>query len=97
MKKRTNDKPIKEAIEQMLNVYKLRRKFDETALIAAWPEMMGNAIAKRTTQMYIRDRRLYIRVDSSVVKNELVMIRSQILDKMNERAGNKVLDEIVFM
>jgi predicted nucleic acid-binding Zn ribbon protein len=97
MKKRTNDKPIKEAIEQMLNVYKLRRKFDETSLIAAWPEMMGNAIAKRTTQMYIRDRRLYIRVDSSVVKNELVMIRSQILDKMNERAGNKVLDEIVFM
>jgi len=97
MIKRTNDKTIKEAVEQMLNVYKLRRKFDETSLIAAWPEMMGNAIAKRTTQMYIRERRLFIRVDSSVVKNELVMIRSQILDKMNERAGNKVLDEIVFL
>jgi len=97
MIKRTNDKTIKEAVEQMLNVYKLRRKFDETSLIAAWPEMMGTAIAKRTTQMYIRERRLFIRIDSSVVKNELVMIRSQILDKMNERAGSKVLDEIVFL
>ena len=97
MIKRTNDKTIKEAVEQMLNVYKLRRKFDETSLIAAWPEMMGKAIASRTTQMYVRERRLFIKVDSSVVKNELVMIRSQILDKMNERAGNKVLDEIVFL
>ncbi|WP_242695999.1 DUF721 domain-containing protein [Desertivirga brevis] len=97
MIKRTNDKTIKEAVEQLLNVYKLRRKFDETSLIAAWPEMMGKAIASRTTQMYIRERRMFIRVDSSVVKNELVMIRSQILDKMNERAGKKVLDEIVFL
>ncbi|WP_242691745.1 DUF721 domain-containing protein [Desertivirga arenae] len=97
MIKRTNDKTIKEAVEQMLNVYKLRRRFDETSLIAAWPEMMGKAIASRTTQMYIRERKMFIRVDSSVVKNELVMIRSQILDKMNERAGNKVLDEIVFL
>lgn len=95
--RRTNDKSLKEAIEQMLQVYKLKRKFDETALVAAWPEMMGKAVAHRTGQIYIRDRKLFIRVESSVLKNELVMIRSQILDKMNERAGSKVLDEIVFI
>lgn len=95
--RKTNDKPIKEAIEQMLRVYKLKRKFDETSLVAAWPEMMGPAVANRTKQMYIRDRKLFIRVESSVLKNELVMIRSQILEKMNERAGSSVLEEIVFL
>ena len=94
---RSNDKTLKEAIEQMLQVYKLKRRFDETSLIAAWPEMMGNAVASRTSQMYIRERRLFIKVDSSVVKNELIMMRSQILEKMNEKAGTKVLDEIVFI
>ncbi|HXI01062.1 MAG TPA: DUF721 domain-containing protein [Sphingobacteriaceae bacterium] len=95
--KRTNDKSLKEAIDQMLNVYRLRRRFDETSLIAAWPEMMGSAVANRTKEMFIRDRKLFIRIESSVIKNEMVMIRSQILDKMNERAGNKVLDEIIFL
>lgn len=95
--RKTNDKPIKEAIEQMLQVYKLKRKFDETSLVAAWPEMMGPAVANRTRQLYIRDKKLFIRVESSVLKNELVMIRSQILEKMNERAGSRVLEEIVFM
>lgn len=95
--RRTNDKTLKEAIEQMLQVYKLKRRFDETALIAAWPEMMGRSVANRTKQLYIRDRKLFIRIESSVLKNELVMIRSQILEKLNERAGSKVLDEIVFL
>lgn len=81
----------------MLDVYRLRRKFNETALIAGWPDMMGKAIANRTKEMFIRDRKLFIRIESSVIKNEMVMIRSQILDKMNERAGSKVLDEIVFL
>lgn len=95
--RRTNDKTLKEAIEQMLQVYKLKRRFDETALIAAWPEMMGRSVANRTKQLYIRDSKLFIRIESSVLKNELVMIRSQILEKLNERAGSKVLDEIVFL
>ncbi|EOR92606.1 Zn-ribbon-containing protein [Arcticibacter svalbardensis MN12-7] len=95
--RKPNDKPIKEAIEQMLRVYKLKRKFDETSLVAAWPEMMGPAVANRTRQLYIRDKKLFIRVESSVLKNELLMIRSQILDKMNERAGADVLEEIVFL
>jgi len=94
---RNNDKPLKDAIEQMLNVYKLKRRFDETALIAAWPELMGKAVANRTSQLYIRDRKLFIRVESSVLKNELVMIRSEILKRMNEKAGNHVLDELVFV
>ena len=94
---RNNDKPLKEAIEQLLKVYKLKRKFDETSLIAAWPELMGKAVANRTSQLYIRDRKLFIRVESSVLKNELVMIRSEIVKRMNERAGSKVLDEIIFV
>jgi predicted nucleic acid-binding Zn ribbon protein len=94
---RTNDKSLKEAIEQMLNVYKLKRKFDETSLLVAWPEMMGKAIANRTKDIFIRDRKLFIRMESAVIKNELLMMRSNIIDKMNERAGSRIIDEIIFL
>lgn len=94
---RTNDKSLKEAIEQMLQVYKLRRKFDETSLVAFWPDLVGVSVANRTKNIYIRDRKLYVRLESSVIKHELMMIRSQILEKLNERAGSSVIDEIVFL
>ncbi|MFM6953947.1 MAG: DUF721 domain-containing protein [Sphingobacteriaceae bacterium] len=95
--RKPNDKSIKEAMDQLLQVYKLQQKFDETSLIAAWPELMGVAIANRTKELYIRQKKLFIRVESSVIKNELLMMRSQIIEKMNERAGGEVILEIVLL
>jgi predicted nucleic acid-binding Zn ribbon protein len=95
--RKPNDKSIKEAMDQLLQVYKLQQKFDETALIAAWPEMMGVAIANRTKELYIRQKKLFVRVESSVIKNELMMMRSQIIEKMNEKAGGEVIVEIVLL
>jgi predicted nucleic acid-binding Zn ribbon protein len=94
---RINDKSLKDAIEQMLQVYNLRRKVDETSLIVAWPEMMGKAVANRTKDIFIRDRKLFIRLESAVIKNDLMMMRSDIIEKMNERAGASIIDEIIFL
>lgn len=97
MSSRGHDITIKEAIEKMLDVYKLRRKFDETALIAAWPQLMGNAIANRTKQLYIRDKKLFVKVESSVIKHELLLMRSQIIGRMNEHVGQVVIEEVVIL
>lgn len=95
--RKPNDKTIKEAIEQMLNVYKIKRRFDETAVIAAWPDIVGKPVANRTSELFINNKRLFLRIDSSVVKNELMMMRSQIIDKINAQAGDKLVEEIIFL
>ena len=82
---RTNDKSLKEAIEQMLNVYKIKRRYDETAILASWPQLVGKPVANRTKELFIRDKKLFLRIESSVIKNELVMMRSQIINKINGR------------
>jgi len=58
---------------------------------------MGNAIASRTTQIYIADKKLFIRIESSVIKNELMMMKSQILEKLNDKAGREVITSIVIL
>lgn len=96
-KNRGNDINIKQAIDQMLDTYKIRKKFDETALVAAWPEIIGSAIANRTQQLYVRDRKLYVKVESAVVKNELVLMRSMIISRLNEHVGQEVIEEIIIL
>ncbi|GGE61391.1 DUF721 domain-containing protein [Agrobacterium tumefaciens] len=95
--RKPNDVTMKDAISKMLDVYRLRRKFDETSILAIWPEIMGTAIANRTTQIYIKDKKLFIRIESSVIKNELVMVRQGIIQKLNEHAGSVVINEMVFL
>jgi hypothetical protein len=36
-------------------------------------------------------------MESAVIKNELMMMRSNIIEKMNERAGTSIIDEIIFL
>ena len=95
--RKPNDITLKEGIGKLLNVYKLKGKFDETAVLSFWPELMGTAIANRTTQIYIFQKKLFVRLESSVIKNELLMVRTGIIQKINERAGTEVITDIVFL
>lgn len=95
--RKPNDKTMKEAIDQMLSVYKLKRRFDETAVVAAWPDIVGKPVANRTSELFISNKKMFLRIESSIVKNELVMMRSQIIEKINAEAGDKLIEEIIFL
>lgn len=94
---RTNDKTLKEAMAQMLKVYKLKNKFDETFAVESWEVVVGKAVANRTKEIFIRDKKLFVRIESSVVKNELTIMRAQIISNLNAKAGAEVVQEIVFL
>lgn len=95
--RKTNDKTLKDAIEQMMQVYKIKRKFDETGITAAWPGLVGKSVANRTKELFIRDRKLFLRLESSVIKNELMLVRSQIVEKINEQSGSDLVEDIIFL
>ncbi|HEY0245873.1 MAG TPA: DUF721 domain-containing protein [Mucilaginibacter sp.] len=94
---RSNDKSLKEAIEQMLQVYKIKRRYDETGIIAAWPDLVGKSVANRTKELFIHDKKLFLRIESSVIKNELILMRTQIINKINEDAKGILIEDIIFL
>jgi len=95
--RKANDKSIKEAIEQMMQVYKIKRKFDETGIIAHWPNLVGKAVASRTKEIFIHDKKLFLRIESSVIKNELMAVRSQIIERINTEANSLLIEEVIFL
>jgi len=94
---RSNDKSIKEAFAQMLNVYKIKKRYDETGVKASWPSLVGPAVANRTKDIYVYDKKLFLRIESSVIKNELLLMRDQIINKINEEAKTILVEDIVFL
>ena len=95
--RKANDKTLKEAIEQMLQVYKIKRRYDETGIKSSWPGLVGKSVANRTKEIYIRDKKLFLRIESSVIKNELILMRTQIIDKINNEANTVLVEEIIFL
>jgi predicted nucleic acid-binding Zn ribbon protein len=86
---------IKDVIRDCLSEMHIDRKLKEVELVAQWESLMGKTVANRTSQIYIRDRILYLRITSPVLKSELLMMRQVIIDKLNENAGQKLIEHIV--
>ncbi len=97
MFKSSNEQTLKQAIELLLHTYHLKEKFTETDVINSWEVLVGKAIAKRTSEVFIRHKKLYIRLTSASLRNDLAMAKSSILELVNERAGYVLVDEIVLL
>ncbi len=95
---RKNDsQPLKDAIDALLRVYKLQNQFDETAIEANWEEIMGKPIAARTQQVYAKNQKLYLKIDSAPLKKELIMAKQKMIELINKHAGKTLIEEVVFL
>ena len=96
MMRRSKTITLAEAIKDFVNHMGFDRKLDETSLISSWEEVVGRAISIRTSKIYIKNQVLHVHLNSSVVRNELQMLKESLKNKLNEKAGKQLIKEIVF-
>ncbi len=83
-------------VRQFLREVGLETPYNEYRLIEAWPEVMGEGIARYTGDLQIHNRILHVKVRSSVIRNELMMGRKNLVYRLNEHVGAQVIDDIRF-
>ena len=92
--KKSNEILLKDAIAAFLKDNNLESKLNETKVISAWEEVTGKLISRHTNQMYIKDRTLFVKVDSAALREELTYQRSKLVKKLNLAAGHEVIEDI---
>jgi predicted nucleic acid-binding Zn ribbon protein len=95
--KKSNEVLLKDAIEAFLKENNLDSKLNETRLIGAWEEVTGKLVARHTDQMYVKDRVLFVKVDSAALREELSYQRNKLIKKLNKAAGTEAIDDIRFI
>ena len=88
--------PLKDVIDQLLDTFRLRDRFMEQDIVASWEKLMGKTISSRTEKLYIRNKILYVKLNSASLKQELNMSRSKIIDLLNKDAGGIYVTEVIF-
>ena len=86
---------VSSLLDQFVKANKLERGLAEYRLKKSWKDLLGITVAKKTKDLYIRQRKLFVVLHSSVVRNELSMIKERLIVKLNEAAGMEVIDDIV--
>ncbi len=88
---------IRQALDQYMKRFGLQRKVEEIKLLQLWPEIAGEFIARNTSDLQVRDRRLIIRVNSSVIKHQLLISRDTIIQRVNQFMEQEYINDLVLL
>ena len=74
----------------------VERKLDEARAIEAWGEVSSTPIQRVTSETWMRDGILHVRISSAVWRQELHLQREAWRDRINRHVGRNVVREIRF-
>lgn len=93
-KRKSNESTLKEAIDRLLKAYKLEDKMNELTIIERWEQIMGKPIAMRTEEVYVNEKTLYVKLNSSVMRSELHNAKAKIVQMINDDAGKELIQDV---
>ncbi|SMO38962.1 Protein of unknown function [Saccharicrinis carchari] len=92
---RKNAVHIKSIIHDILKKESLDHKMLENRVVRSWEKVIGKTVARATTNIYMYRGTLYLSINSSVMRNELLMLKDKIMHALNEEVGHKVVTAVV--
>ena len=93
--RRSEIQSLGSAIRDYLKDKKIDGKIAEIEAVNSWESIIGQQIARATSSIYIKNGTLYVHLKSSIVRNELFMMRNDIMRVMNQRVGSEVVRSII--
>lgn len=84
-----------ELVELYLEEMGLSRQFKEREVCQVWPDVVGGMIASRTKSIRISDGKIFVSFTSSVVKNEILMVKEGLIKALNDKVGSDVVKDII--
>ena len=95
MNKRDNTQKLSSIINKVINKNNLRHKIDQLNIIDIWRDIIGESMHKYVKEEKVMDLTLYIKLKSSVVRNEISYNKSRIIENINKRIGKQAIKEII--
>ena len=86
-----------DAFQDLLKAYRLEDTYQEKLLISSWPELVGKTIADRTSNVYIKDKKLMVKITSGPVKKELQLNKSKVIALIESQIGKGIVDDVIFL
>jgi predicted nucleic acid-binding Zn ribbon protein len=94
---RKDAQSVGDALRDFLNSNHLSSKFDEANLLNSWERIAGKPIASRTKKLFIRNKVLFVELESPSMKHDFSIHKTQVLDLFKKEFGSGIITDIIVM
>jgi len=94
--KKRETKNMREAIDSYLKANGLDEVYREKQILAKWESLVGKPIALRTDYVTIKEKTLYVEMNSAVMRDELFKHKEKLISIINKEAGFEMINAVFF-
>lgn len=91
----TNENSLGDVIRQMMKKYQLEDGLWSAKIIDAWGKCMLPAVIQRTNSVSFKNGQMTVHLNSAVLKNEMNLIKNDLIAQLNEELGEIVILELL--
>ena len=85
---------VKDLILKNLRAQGLETPLMQKRLIDSWGEVAGEVVANYTDGLFIKNQTLHVHITNPALRANLMMMRSELVRKLNAHVGSQVIAEI---
>ena len=89
-----NEYSLSEAIAEFLEKYHLQDGYTRVQITKIWKETTGKLVASYTKKAELNGSKLTVYITSPTVKNELMMLKTDIIKQLNKAIGKELIKSI---
>ena len=93
--RRNNINTIGEVIKKLIRHNKLSKRFDDLNVLDVWNKIIGKDLEKYIKSTKLVDDKLYVKLRSSIVRNELSYKKTQLIQRINKKLNKEVIKDII--
>lgn len=88
-------KSIEEILSKITQQQKISAGLQQVKIKQLWGEIMGPNVAQYTEEIEFRNSTLYVKLNSSTLREELSYGKEKILNHLNESLGSSIIQKII--
>lgn len=86
--------PLDEVLRKFLREEGLEVPLQQKRLIDAWEVVTGNIVSRYTAEKFIRNQTLFVKIINPALRQDLSMMRTQLVKRLNEQVGSFIISDI---
>lgn len=83
-------------LKEVVDSFGIEGKLHEGRIIATWQDIVGERIGQEVEKVWVNDGKLFVRIKSSVWRQELYLNRELWCRRLNEELGREMIKAIIF-
>ena len=93
--RRNNTNTIGQIIKKIIRNNKLSKRLDVLNVLDVWNNIIGKDLEKYIKSTKLVDDKLYVKLRSSIVRNEMSYKKTQLIQRINKKLNKDVIKDII--